>query len=228
MKPVASGSTPIRTRAWPSWPVADRDTQQLLSDVLASGRWAISGPNAGTPSCNRRFQEAFARYHDVPYCVAVSNGSAAIRIALESLDVGWGHEVLVPGLTWVACASAVAAGERRSGLRGCRSGRSACPPDRAEAITDQTRAILIVHAFCTVADIDAFRGPPRPPAFRSSRTARRPTRHLPAPARRHVRRRRVQHAADEGAHVRRGEAPRSPPTPPSTIACNSCVRQRRR
>ena len=41
------------------------------------------------------------------HCIATASGSAALLVALEALDVGVGDEVIVPGRTWVASASAV-------------------------------------------------------------------------------------------------------------------------
>lgn len=103
------GGEPIRKKAWPKWPRADADTEAYLLDVLHSGRWAISGMYNGNQLYERRFAEAFALYHEVPYCVPASHGTAALIMALEAMGIGYGDEVLVPGITWVACASAVAA-----------------------------------------------------------------------------------------------------------------------
>lgn len=151
------GGKPIRQKPWPEWPRADNNTERLLLEVLHSGRWAISGTYTGVKPYERQFAEAYATFHDVPYCVPTANGSSALTIAMEALNVHFGTEVLVPGLTWVACASSVA-------------GIGAVPilidvePDTLcmnvelakKAITENTSAIMLVHLFCAVADIDAF------------------------------------------------------------------------
>src|SRR5258708_17044047 len=102
------GGLPVRRMPWPKWPRADEGTERNLLDVLYSGRWAISGIYNGQKLYERRFAEAFAEFHAIPFCVPVCNGTAALTVALEALDVRYGDEVLVPGITWVACASAVA------------------------------------------------------------------------------------------------------------------------
>lgn len=151
------GGSPVRTQPWPKWPRANQGTEKLLLDVLHSGRWAISGMYNGEDLYEKRFAAAFAQFHGVSYCVPVVNGSAAITMALEALGVGFGDEVLVPGITWVACASAVL---RVGGVPVlvdvdentlCMSAHAA----RA-ALTQNTKAILLVHLYCSFADLDAF------------------------------------------------------------------------
>jgi L-glutamine:scyllo-inosose aminotransferase/L-glutamine:2-deoxy-scyllo-inosose/3-amino-2,3-dideoxy-scyllo-inosose aminotransferase len=147
----------VRTRVWPKWPRADRGTERILIDVLHSGRWALSGAYAGETCFERRAAATFAAYHEVPYCTPTTSGTAALTLALLALEVGPGDEVLVPGLTWVACASAVLAigavpvlvdVDYDSLAMSCAAAR--------EAITARTRAIMIVHPFCTLAAIDDF------------------------------------------------------------------------
>jgi L-glutamine:scyllo-inosose aminotransferase/L-glutamine:2-deoxy-scyllo-inosose/3-amino-2,3-dideoxy-scyllo-inosose aminotransferase len=101
------GGSPVRSRPWPSWPRADEKTEEVLRDVLHSGRWAISGPYRGRKSYERRFAEAFAEFNGVQYAVPTTSGTASLTLALLALGVGPGDEVLTPGLTWVACASSV-------------------------------------------------------------------------------------------------------------------------
>jgi len=125
--------------------------------VLHSGRWTLSGAYAGETCTERRLASAYAEFYGVPYCTPVTSGSASLTLAMLALGVGPGDEVLVPGLTWVACASTVLA-----------IGAVPIPVDiehdslamsaimARAAVTGQTKAIMIVHPFCTVAQIDAF------------------------------------------------------------------------
>jgi dTDP-4-amino-4,6-dideoxygalactose transaminase len=113
--------------------------------------------SAGAPSEEKRFGDAFAAYHGVPYGVPVSNGSAALTVALEAVGVGHGDEVLVPGLVWVACASAVARVGGIPILVDVEEHTFCMSPAAAEAaITARTRAILLVHLYSSIADLDAF------------------------------------------------------------------------
>src|SRR5262249_61314716 len=107
--PPVGGAPPARPAAGPgpAGPRAAGGRRREVDAALASGRWAISGPWTGEPSRERRFGERFAAFHGVKHCIPTANGSAALLVALEALDIGPGDEVIVPGLTWVANASAV-------------------------------------------------------------------------------------------------------------------------
>lgn len=151
------GGEPIRKKPWPIWPRADENTEKLLRDVLYSGKWTISGCCTGKKPYERQFSEAFAQFHHVPYCVPTANGSSALKIALEALDVGYGKEVLVPGLTWVACASSVLATGAVPVLVDIDP-ESLCMSLEAarKAITKNTAAIMLVHLYSRIADLEGF------------------------------------------------------------------------
>ena len=152
------GGTPIHSGNWPTWPVATEATARLLQDVASSGRWAISGAFTGKQCYEKQFSQAFARYHDVPYAVPTTNGTSALTIALEALGIGTGCEVLVPGLTWVACASAAAGIGAIPVLVDIEPDTLCMSLEAARAaITERTAAILLVHAYCSCGDIDGFR-----------------------------------------------------------------------
>lgn len=151
------GGRPVRTRPWPRWPNATRSTHEAVADVLESTRWAISGPYDGRVSYERRFAKAFASFHEVPYCTPTSNGTGALTISLQALGVGRGDEVLVPGLTWVACASAVANLGAVPVLVDVDPDTLTIDPDAARAAwSPRTAAVMVVHPFCSIADLDAL------------------------------------------------------------------------
>lgn len=151
------GGTPTRAQDWPAWPKSDDATAAALQDVLLSGRWAISGAYRDRPSQDRRFAAAFAAYNGAAHCVPVSSGTASLTAALQALDIGPGDEVLVPGLTWVACASSTFSVGATPVLVDIDSSNLAMSPIHARAaITRNTKAIMLVHPFCRIADLDAF------------------------------------------------------------------------
>ena len=151
------GGRPVRARPWPRWPRATTSTHEAMADVLESGRWSLSGPFRGRTCWERRFAQAFADFHEVPFCTPTANGTGALTIALEALGVGPGDEVLVPALTWVACASAVANLGAVAVIVDVDRDTLTMSPDAARAAcTERTAAIMVVHPFCAVADLDAF------------------------------------------------------------------------
>jgi dTDP-4-amino-4,6-dideoxygalactose transaminase len=151
------GGAPVRDRAWPDWPFFDDATEKAVVDCLRSGRWAVSWRSDGTSSVERRFAEAWARYNDVPYCVSVDHGSSALVVALEALDIGPGDEVVVPTMTWVAPATAVLRVGALPVLADV-DGDTGCltPQTLRAALSPRTRAVVVVHMNCTVADIEGI------------------------------------------------------------------------
>lgn len=151
------GGKPVRKREWPKWPRADEGTERALLRVLHSGRWTLSGAYAGEVCNERRFATAYAEFHGVPHCTPTTSGSASLTLAMLALGVGPGDEVLVPGLTWVACASTVLAiGAVPIPVDIEHESLAISASAAKAAITEQTRAIMVVHPFCTVANVDEF------------------------------------------------------------------------
>lgn len=150
-------SLSVAKQSWPKWPSHDSGTLQRVTEVLESTRWTISGAYSGQESCERQFARAFAEYCGTRYCTPVTSGTAALTISLLALGVGAGDEVLVPGLTWVACASATCSVGAVPVLVDIDPTSMAMSPQAAEArINSRTKAVLLVHPYCRTADIDAF------------------------------------------------------------------------
>lgn len=151
------GGTPVRRRQWPKWPLATPNTQRGLLEVLHSGKWAISGWSDASDTYERRVSRAFAAYVDRSYCVACSHGSAALSITLQALDVGPGDDVILTGLTWVACPSAVVRLGARPILVDIDSDSLCASASTIErAITPKTRAILMIHMYSSICDATAY------------------------------------------------------------------------
>ncbi len=71
-----------------------------VAEVLRSG-WITTGPNCTA------FEEAFQGYCQAPGAVALSSATAGMHIALKSLDIGLGDEVITPSLTWVSTVNLI-------------------------------------------------------------------------------------------------------------------------
>ncbi|WP_405008463.1 DegT/DnrJ/EryC1/StrS family aminotransferase [Kitasatospora purpeofusca] len=143
--------------SWPVWPQASASSLALLEEVLHSGRWAISGRYRGRPSFERRFAAAFARYVGTTHCVPTASGTASLMTALEACGVGAGDEVVIPGLTWVANASAVAAMNAVPVPVDVREDTYTMDPDAVRsAIGPRTTAIVAVHLYSSLADLRAL------------------------------------------------------------------------
>jgi len=103
------------------------------------------------------FEQVFAAFHNMPYAVAVSSGTAALHLALLALNIGPGDEVIVPSFTFIAVANAV----RYVGASPVFADidehtLNLDPTSVAAVLTLRTRAIIIVHTFGVPAEMDAL------------------------------------------------------------------------
>lgn len=104
------------------------------------------------------FESELAAYHGVEHAVAVSSGTAALHLALLTLGIGEGDEVIVPSFAFVAVAGAV----HQVGARPVFAEIDPVTLDLdaaavERAITPHTRAIVVVHTFGVPAEMDALR-----------------------------------------------------------------------
>ena len=108
---------------------------------------------AGGPFVER-FEESFARYCQTKYAVGVSNGTAALWLALAALEVGAGDEVITVPNTFIATAEAISfAGARPVFVDIDEQSYTMDPAAIEAAITPHTKAIIPVHLFGQTADL---------------------------------------------------------------------------
>lgn len=150
--PAALGGAPVRTTDYPAWPIWDDDERSRLLDTLdAGGWWQGDGTVAAT------FAQNFAAFHGARFGMALTNGTHTLEAALIACDVGEGDEVIVPGMTFVASASAVLAVNATPVLVDIDPDTLCIDPvAAAAAVTERTRAIVAVHVAGAAADLDAL------------------------------------------------------------------------
>jgi perosamine synthetase len=95
-----------------------------------------------------RFEEEFARCLGVPHALAVSNGTAALHLALAALEIGQGDEVILPDLTFAATINSILYVGATPVLVDVTKDTWTLDPDAVErVITPKTKAILVVHLY---------------------------------------------------------------------------------
>ena len=146
------GGDPVRVHPFPSWPVWDGREEQALLSVLHSGHWGeLNNPIV------QEFEQRFATLQQATHCVAMVNGTAALRVAYRALGVGIGDEVIVPPYTFIATASAALEIGAIPIFADVDPHTYLLDPAAAEAaITPRTKAIVPVHVAGCLADMDAF------------------------------------------------------------------------
>jgi perosamine synthetase len=103
------------------------------------------------------FEHALAAFHQMPYAIAVSSGTAALHLAIRALDIGEGDEVIIPSFTFIAVANAVRYERATPIFVDIDPVTLNIDPACIEAaITPRTRAIVIVHTFGVPAEMDTL------------------------------------------------------------------------
>lgn len=148
------GGEPIREEPYPSWPVHDERDIEAATRTIKSGRWGgfpYPGPNTA------EFGVKFAEMQGGGVAVPMMNGTITMEVALRAAGIGWGDEVIVPAYTFQATAAApMAAGAIPVIVDISPDNYCADPQKVEEAITEKTKAIIVVHLAAQMTDMDAI------------------------------------------------------------------------
>jgi dTDP-4-amino-4,6-dideoxygalactose transaminase len=150
-RPLAiHGGAPAVKDKLPPWPSFDEAAIRSVEETLRSGK-----VNYWTGRKGMEFEKRFAAWQGSRYAVSVATGTAALHVSLSALGIGPGDEVIVPSYTFIASSfSVVQAGAipRFADVNledHCISVESA-----GKLVTERTRAIMPVHLYGNVCDMD--------------------------------------------------------------------------
>ncbi len=117
------------------------DVNAAVAEVLASGQY-INGPTVDT------FAQAFGHYVGTEHCIVCNSGTDALYLALRSLNIGPGDEVITSPFTFIATAEAISAVGATPVFVDIDLDTFNLDVTKLEgAIGDRTRAIMPVHLF---------------------------------------------------------------------------------
>jgi L-glutamine:2-deoxy-scyllo-inosose/3-amino-2,3-dideoxy-scyllo-inosose aminotransferase len=145
------GGAPAVNRAAPAWPIVGDLEVSWMESVVRSGQWSWKGPH------EMAFSEEYRNFIGSRYCLCLANGTVTLQCALQAVGVEPGHEVIVPGLTW--CATAQAAFDIGADVVFVDiDPETLCMDPKAieKAITKRTKAIIPVHLYGCMCDMDAI------------------------------------------------------------------------
>jgi len=146
------GGAPVRPQGYPAWPVWDDADIRSVTDVVRSGNWG-GFPEPGPKA--QEFETAFAAYQGARHGIAMMNGTITMEVALKALGIGWGDEVIVPALTFVATAYAPMAAGALPVIVDVEPGTWTIDLDQVEAaVTPRTKAVIPVHLGQQMADME--------------------------------------------------------------------------
>lgn len=124
------------------------EIDKAFADVFRDSAF-VSGPYVA------RFERAFADYQQSPHCVACANGTDAIEIALEALNLPRGAEIIVPANTFIASSEAVTRAGFRVVFCDCdRQDYTISVESFRQKISESTKAVMPVHLYGQPCDMD--------------------------------------------------------------------------
>lgn len=102
------------------------------------------------------FEKEFAEYHQSSFALATNSGTSALELAFKAIGIQPGDEVIVPAYTFVATAQAVLSRGGTPVFADIDDTFTISPASVNRCITKKTKAIVPVHMFGNVADMNAI------------------------------------------------------------------------
>ncbi len=130
-------------------PLLNGNEKKYLCECIDTGWISSEGPFV------REFEEKMSTSVGRKYGIAVSNGTAALEVAVQALNISEGDEVIMPTFTIISCAMAVT---KRGGIPvfvdSDRDTWNMRVDEIESKITAKTKAIMVVHIYGLPVDID--------------------------------------------------------------------------
>ena len=144
------GGDPVRTTAIGQWPEFGREEEESVLAALRSGIWgSIDGTFV------KRLEVEFAKLQAARHGVATVNATMGLAVAMKSIGLGPGDEVIVPPYTFIATASAALMIGAIPVFADVDPETLLIDPDKIEAaMTPRTKAVVPVHHGGSPVDMD--------------------------------------------------------------------------
>ena len=132
-------------------PVFNGNEKKYLMECIDTGWVSANGRFVN------EFQEKFAEYCGSKYAIACANGTVTLMLIMKALNIGPGDEVIMPTLTYVATANAVAScGAKPVFVDSDPDTWNVDPAAIEAAINHHTKAIIPVHLYGLACDMTAI------------------------------------------------------------------------
>ena len=134
-------------------PLIGKEEVSAVTSILKNGALTSAANQGGKHVQN--FEKSVTSFVKSKYAIAVNSGTSALQAALYALDIKNGDEVLVPSFTFVATANAVVStGAKPIFVDILKENYTISPDELEKKITKKTRAIIPVHLYGNMADVD--------------------------------------------------------------------------
>ena len=147
-KELVMNGSGVEEIGFPGWPQFAPEVPDVVADVLKSGK-----VNYWTGKIGMEFEEAFAKWMGAKMAISCTNGTAALHIALSSLGVGPGDEVIVPSYTFIASSFSVVQAGAVPVFADVTEDHTIDPKSIEALINERTKAIVVVHLYGVVCDM---------------------------------------------------------------------------
>lgn len=135
----------------------DRWRQVGEEEAQVAYRMTFDNELSGGTQTVREFEDEFRKLCQTKYCMSVCNGSSALYAAYFGVGLGPGDEIICPSYTWICTMGpALLLGARPVFCEIDPETLLADPADIRRRITPRTRAIVVVHLWGWVCDMDAI------------------------------------------------------------------------
>jgi dTDP-4-amino-4,6-dideoxygalactose transaminase len=126
------------------------EIDHAIAEVFEASAF-VSGPYVA------KFEDEFARFQQVDHCIGCANGTDAIEIALEALNLPHDSEVIVPANTFIATSEAVTRAGHRVVFCDCDPESYTVGEKQIQAkLTARTRAVIVVHLYGQPCDMNGI------------------------------------------------------------------------
>ena len=151
---AALGGTPVTDGLQAEWPVVGEPEREAVLRAFERRQWCRLGLPEDQSDVTQ-FEREWSRFHDAQHAVAVGNGTVALMASLWALGIQPGDEVIVPSVTFIASSDAIVLAGGVPVFVDVVADTYQSDSDAVEAaVTDRTRAILVVHYAGYPCDLD--------------------------------------------------------------------------
>ncbi len=134
---------------FPMWPQFAPETLADIQEPIRNGK-----VNYWTGPKGMEFEKAWNAWIGGTMSISCTNGTAALHIAISSLGIGPGDEVIVPSYSFIASSFAIVQAGAIPVFADVTDDHTIDPADVARKVTKRTKGIVVVHLYGVVADMD--------------------------------------------------------------------------
>lgn len=148
-KLAIEGGKPVNTEKFPMWPSFSEKSIKMVSEPLKTGK-----VNYWTGDEGVRFEEEWAKWNGAKFAVTTTNGTSALHTAVAALGIGPGDEIVCPSYSFIASSFCILQAGALPVFADVDESHTLSPKEIEPLINERTKAIIVVHLYGVVADMD--------------------------------------------------------------------------